>query len=383
MENTYNWDEKGFLIGIAGSTARIASVSSLDSGKLTHASQDGCREFISLLAAICGDGSTLPPALIYKGESGDLQDSWIEDLHMGEQAYFSASPNGWTCDMLGANWVKAVFHRHTKDKAGNRRRLLLVDGHSSHVNLTFLKLCDELKILVLVLPPHTTHRLQPLDVSLFAPLARQYTNELNHLMFSSGGLCSMTKRMFWSLFRAAWAKAFTPSNVESAWRKTGLFPLDPDLVISKIAKKTSPKVEKHLTTPMTARALRNFERLHAKSPQKEQFGRLLRAAHLLQAQNEIANHRIRALETAFQIEKRKRRKGKRLGLLEGEASQPQFWSPGRIHAQIEKRQPRRRNYNYRKRKRKPKSCRPSLQSKRRNYKRFKGLYNVRKGDKSL
>lgn len=86
---------------------------------------------------------------------------------MGEQAYFSASPNGGTCDMLGANWVKAVFHRHTKDRARNRRRLLLVDGHSSHVNLTFLKLCDELKILVLVLPPHTTHRLQPLDVSPF------------------------------------------------------------------------------------------------------------------------------------------------------------------------------------------------------------------------
>ena len=76
---------------------------------------------------------------------------------------------------MGRNWLEQVFHRCTVKKAGNRRRLLLVDGHSSHVNMQFIDRCDSLRILLLILPPHTTHRLQPLDVGLFSPLSTYYT----------------------------------------------------------------------------------------------------------------------------------------------------------------------------------------------------------------
>ena len=68
----YNWDEKGFLIGMASATQRIMSLEALHSGRITHASQDGSQEFLSLLASICTDGSALPPALIYKGDSNTL-----------------------------------------------------------------------------------------------------------------------------------------------------------------------------------------------------------------------------------------------------------------------------------------------------------------------
>jgi len=42
------------------------------SGRIRYASQDGNREFISLLACVCADGTALPAALIYQGKSGDL-----------------------------------------------------------------------------------------------------------------------------------------------------------------------------------------------------------------------------------------------------------------------------------------------------------------------
>jgi len=80
IENIYNWDEKGFLIGIARTLKRIMTKQMYDSGKIKGAAQDGSREFISLLASIYADGTTIPPALIYKGSSGDLQDTWLEDL---------------------------------------------------------------------------------------------------------------------------------------------------------------------------------------------------------------------------------------------------------------------------------------------------------------
>jgi hypothetical protein len=168
----------------------------LKSGRIMGASQDGSREFISLLACICADSTFLPPALIYKGDSADLQDLWVEDFNEGDEAYFAATTNGWSCNSLRLQWLQKVFDRHTKAKAGNRRRLLIVDGHSSHVNLKFIEWADNNRILVLILPPHSTHRLQPLDVGLFSPLATAYSNQISKLMANSFGVVSMTKRMF-------------------------------------------------------------------------------------------------------------------------------------------------------------------------------------------
>ena len=65
------------------------------------ASQDGSREFISLLACICADGTALPLALIYLGKSCDLQDTWVADVTAEDEAYFAALSNGWSSNTLG------------------------------------------------------------------------------------------------------------------------------------------------------------------------------------------------------------------------------------------------------------------------------------------
>ena len=81
---------------------RIVSREALESGRLLGASQDGSREFITLIASICANGTHLPPALIYQSESGDLQDSWLEDFDGEEQsAYFASSEKGWSNEVLG------------------------------------------------------------------------------------------------------------------------------------------------------------------------------------------------------------------------------------------------------------------------------------------
>ena len=49
------------------------------SGRIKFATQDGSREFLSLLVCICADGIYLPPSLIYKSESGSLQDTWLKN----------------------------------------------------------------------------------------------------------------------------------------------------------------------------------------------------------------------------------------------------------------------------------------------------------------
>lgn len=335
-ENIYNWDEKGFLIGIANSTKRIVSLGALQKGQITHASQDGSREFISLLACICADQTYLPPALIYKGESYDLQDSWLEDFAEGEEAFFATSENGWTTDDLGLQWLSRVFEPCTKAKGSRGRRLLLVDGHSSHVNMKFLEYADAHRIIVQILPPHTTHRLQPLDVSLFAPLSTKYTQELNNLMHKSLGLVSMSKRSFWPMFQRAWIASFTSTNIQSAFQKTGVFPFDPSLILN--ALRPSDEVTEPIVptiapkTPMSCRAVRKAHQQFKADPSVANLDLILRANEKLATQHSIDKHINEGLVYALKEEKKRRTRGIRLNLIGEEDNGPQLFTPNRIHA---------------------------------------------------
>lgn len=311
------------------------SLEAYKQGRITAASQDGSREFISLLACICADTTAIPPALIYKGEN--LQDTWFDDLQMGKDpAYFATSANGWSSNEIGKKWLVDVFDRHTKTKAGNRRRLLIVDGHSSHLNLEFINLCDKRRILVLVLPPHSTHRLQPLDVSLFSPLARYYTNGLNTFISTAYGHTNMCKRTFWGVFLPAWKQAFSASNIASGWSKTGIFPYNPQAVLSQITKPKVQTVQQAITTPLTCRTTRRFHKSYQRSPTFAKTQKLIRANERLTAKTSIYEHQLRGLEKSLQLEKRKRKKGKKLHGAEEATGGAQFWGPEEIQAAKER-----------------------------------------------
>ena len=49
--------------------------------------------------------------------------------------------------------------------------LLIFDGHGSHKKFKLLKLAKEHNIIIFSLPPHTTYKLQPLDIGIFGPFA--------------------------------------------------------------------------------------------------------------------------------------------------------------------------------------------------------------------
>ena len=54
-ENNYNMDEKGFLLGRITKAKRVFPKHLKASGKLLAAGQDGSREWITVLATICGE----------------------------------------------------------------------------------------------------------------------------------------------------------------------------------------------------------------------------------------------------------------------------------------------------------------------------------------
>ncbi|XP_044717893.1 uncharacterized protein HRG_08535 [Hirsutella rhossiliensis] len=121
--NVYNFDEKGFQIGLSRSTKRVVPREALRRGKLVGASQDGNREFITLIAAICADYSYLPPALIYKGESKDFQDTWLEDFdHSSERS--PEHQRNWRHNMSSYNTKIEIYRKRSNlhIKKGNAER---------------------------------------------------------------------------------------------------------------------------------------------------------------------------------------------------------------------------------------------------------------------
>ena len=86
----------------------------------------------------------------------------------------SLSENGWTDNKLYIEWLKNCFEPATSAKLQGEYQLLIFDRYASHVSNEFIKFVKANMIICLCLPPHSTHLLQPLDVSIFGPLKQNY-----------------------------------------------------------------------------------------------------------------------------------------------------------------------------------------------------------------
>jgi hypothetical protein len=323
--NQYNIDEKGFMIGVVTKTKRIFTKYLHDDRRLLGVLQDGNREWITVVGAICADGTAVPPMLIYKAVSGLLQDSWVQDFSgLIHNAFFTSSPTGWTNDNIALEWIQAIFDRYTKEKARNGRdwRLLFVDGHGSHVTIRFLDYCYNNRIIVAVFPPHSTHRLQPLDVSLFAPLALRYSQQLQQHIYDSEGFSGVSKRDFFRLFWPAFNASFTAANIESGFRKTGIYPINPNAMLHLFRPTPEPS--------RPASSSSNHSNISASDERK--IRRLLKEAineliledsnsklakfndtlTFVTAQNSILKHQVLHLQRALLYERNKRKRGKHL-----------------------------------------------------------------------
>jgi hypothetical protein len=96
-KNTYNFDEKDFLIDILRKCKRIIALTQMLMKQLINANQNSSREFITFIIIIYTDGSRISSALIYKNEFGAIQDIWLNDFDKEKEiAHFSSTQKGWS-----------------------------------------------------------------------------------------------------------------------------------------------------------------------------------------------------------------------------------------------------------------------------------------------
>lgn len=220
-EDIYNMDERGFMQGVIAKTRVMISKHE----KKAHMTQCGNREWVSLIECVSMSGRLLKPWVIFKAKQ--KQKAWFEVLKEG---HIAVSENGWTDNELGLAWLQKCFDPETIPSKEGDYRILCIDGHASHLTTQAIQYCVSRKIILLCLPAHTTHLLQPLDVGVFAPLATAYKNHV-HRVTRLGASYSIDKVDFLELYQQARHDAITPVIIQKAWQKAGLLPFHPELIL--------------------------------------------------------------------------------------------------------------------------------------------------------
>lgn len=101
-----------------------------------------------------------------------------------------------------------------------------MDGHTTHTkNLEAIMLAREHGIIMLSLPAHTTHRLQPCDVSFFKPLSSYY-NQAADKWLRTNPSQNITQFQVSKILGEAYAKAASVGNAINGFAKCGIWPLD-------------------------------------------------------------------------------------------------------------------------------------------------------------
>jgi hypothetical protein len=150
---------------------------------------------------------------------------------------------GWSNDEMGLDWLKNVFDRYTKTKARNSWRMLILDGHGSHLTAAFIAYCFENKILLIIYSPHATHTIQPLDVVMFRSLSSNYSKTLSTQVQDSQGLLPVKKMNFFLMFWTAWTASFTRDNILQALKSTGVWPMYREPILKKFHTPTTEDQE--------------------------------------------------------------------------------------------------------------------------------------------
>ncbi|KII83531.1 hypothetical protein PLICRDRAFT_119302, partial [Plicaturopsis crispa FD-325 SS-3] len=223
IHNRYNMDEKGCQIG--GGRKRTGRKYFFPrSERANYKKRNANLELVTVIECCSADGEMLQPGFIFSGAGYEYE--WFQD-HPGISVGLTS--NGWTDETQCEKWFEESFIPQARERAGDpeERVLLIFDGHGSHVTPKMMELAMANKIDFHLLPPHTTHKTQPLDVAVFGPMQLRWTERMEEIVEETGE--GLPRYDFISEYMSLRSSAVTTQIVKAAWRKTGLEPFNPNV----------------------------------------------------------------------------------------------------------------------------------------------------------
>ncbi|KAK8073319.1 transposase [Apiospora phragmitis] len=268
--------------------------------------------WVTILESITALGRRLTPAVIFTGQT--VQAQWFNPK-ITPWKYTSTS-SGWSNTQIAERWLDEIYLPETAPADPDQWRLLILDGHRTHISEKFMWTAYTSKVYLLYLPAHTSDKLQPCDVGPFRPLKLYYTTETRQLM-TQYATAPIYKRWFLDCYQRASEKAFSRHNVESGWKNTGIYPFQPDLVMEDESRLPHPPkpAEKEpdseentdmvFTTPRKSADLQELVRL-AQQQNNVQFDRAARVL-FQKAGRAIDRNTTRIAELEYKMEVIQRR----------------------------------------------------------------------------
>lgn len=170
-------------------------------------------------AIVCAGGYSLPPAIIFPRKN--FKNYMIKGAPPGTLGL--AAPSGWMNSEVFPEVMKHFIK--CSSSSMDNPSLLIFDNHESHLSLESLKLAKSHGVTILTLPPHSSHKTQPLDVGLFKPFKTFYNASMDSWMMRNPGQ-PVTIYDVGAFIGEAYMKTMTPTSIVSSFRATGIVPFD-------------------------------------------------------------------------------------------------------------------------------------------------------------
>lgn len=175
-------------------------------------------ETTTCVCCVSEAGQYVPPLLIFKRKR------MVDNLKDGAPpgAMFACQESGWMNSEIFCKWLQHFID--TVHPSVDNKVLLLLDGHASHTkNLEAINMARASGVIMLSIPPHCSHRLQPLDVSFYGPLSTAYNQVMDSWMRTNPGR-AVTQYQVSRLLGEAYGKVATVGHAASGFLNTGLWP---------------------------------------------------------------------------------------------------------------------------------------------------------------
>jgi len=190
---------------------------------------------ISLMFAGTADGQLLHPYVVYRAEN--LWSSWIQGGPKG--THYNRSKTGWFDAVCFEDWFFSTILPYCKKLSG--KKVLLGDNLSSHISAVVIKACTKYNIAFVCLPPNSTHLCQPLDVTFFGPMKKQWRNLLLEWKSQKQSTVTLPKEKFPGLLKQLMKKLQEnqKENLISGFKKCGIVPVSAEAIKSRLPSQDS------------------------------------------------------------------------------------------------------------------------------------------------
>ena len=230
--------------------------------------QEGAPEVPHITAMCCHNctGKRCPLFIILKQLQRLPQE--LKEFEEQGDARFASSNKGYMTRDLFLCWVINFVNWLSFERASmsaelrNKRALLIVDGQVSRECPLAVKIPDDNKVDLLILPSHCTHVLQMLDVVLASTMKKKF-GKLFKETYSNENLnfrTAIAKVRYAVVYAtiSSWQSACTKDNCMKAARKTGTFPCLPDEPLKSPYVRALTEAENQIYLRRVEYAQRNF-----------------------------------------------------------------------------------------------------------------------------